>query len=48
MDDVIVELEDLRRATNADEAAAERFRAQASQLRTSIAARRSARTSGLD
>ena len=43
MDDVIVQLEDLRRAGNADEAAAERLRAQAGQLRSSLATRRCAR-----
>lgn len=40
MDDVIMQLEDLRRAANADEAAAAGMRAQAQQLRDSVAKRR--------
>ena len=40
VDDVIMQLEDLRRAANADEAAAAGLRAQAQQLHTSLAARR--------
>lgn len=37
VDDVIMQLEDLRRAANADEAAAAGMRAQAQQLRDSAA-----------
>ena len=40
VDDVIMQLEDLRRAANADEAAAAVMRAQAQQLRESVAKRR--------